>query len=275
MDGGVLALAEDAADLLDLDALNANDDSGTDPDELTDDELDAMAATALHAVMDQRDRTHDAAALALLLLLARLSVLINSDQLADLYDPGADRATNRAALAAEIERQAHAVGLHADWVTTARNAHTSAALAGAAAASHVLTAGGVSVDPGPSPFDDPFDATGWVSDQAGGLAGDLVRVYESLADAVEAEEAEFADVQAGLLITQGDGALYYLDEQVSNTYMQAAADVYAAVGLTLLYWNALGGACSICLGYESNSPYSIATLPSPPHGGCRCFTTPG
>lgn len=240
---------------------------------ITDDELAAMAATALANVADQRDRTHDAAALALSMLLAQIAPAVDQTALAYAYDPDADRAANRAAVAAALAAQVAAAGYADAWAQHARDTHTAAALAGAAAAAHVLTAGSVPVDPAATPFPDPFDPTDWVAAQQGGLAGDLVDAYGAID--LDAVDAELADVEAGQIIAQGDGALYYQDEQISQAYLDASVTVYAEMGIDLFWWNCMGGACAACLACEAASPYDAGSCPSPFHAGCRCWVTPG
>lgn len=256
-------------------------------DEPTDDELAAMAAAALLAVTKQRDRTHHQAAAALALVLAALKAGIDPGDTLLAIDPAATRAVNRAAVAADLARQARMFGVDLPWQTAARAAHTAATLAGSAAAAHVLSAGHVPVDPAESPYPDPFNPAAWIEAQQGGLAGDIVDaalrnipdpidpLLDPLGAALDAgAELGISEDELLNLINQGAGALYYLDMQVSDTYLDASTAVYLDMGLADLYWMALGDACPTCLGYEAGSPYTRAELPGVPHAHCRCWTAP-
>jgi hypothetical protein len=245
-------------------------DGETDPDDLDDDALAAMADAALHNVADQRDRTHDAAALALAALMVAFAQDIDHDGLRAAVYPDAARAANRAAMAAEIARQARDSG-HADaWADTARDAHTAAVLAGAAAAAHVLSAGAVPVDPAPPEFPDPFDPAGWVAEQQGGLAGDLV-------DALAGAEDDLTDGELGAIVGEGRGPLLYLDQQVSEAYLDASIALYGEAGFTEWWFNTMPGACQDCLDLEAKNPYSAWEVPPAGsiHPFCRCWVTPG
>ncbi|MCU1616567.1 MAG: hypothetical protein JWO98_4107 [Frankiales bacterium] len=264
-------------------------------DDPSDDELAAMAAAALLAVRRQRDTTHDDAAAALAVVLSALAAGLSVMSLVDVIDPAASRDTRRAAVAAELARQARILGIEATWQAVVRDAHTAATTGGSAAAAHVVTAGGVPVEPEPTPWPDPFDPAEWIIAQQLGLAGDIVDAVHRAEAAYLAAEPEddllapripgFTDIDLiGItpeeitdLIDQGAGALYYLDEQISDTYLDASTAVYLELGLVEYWWSSMADdrVCSTCGGYESGSPYAYAELPSPPHGGCRCWVHPG
>jgi hypothetical protein len=242
-----------------------------DPDgEPTEEELAAIAAAALVAVSRQRDRTHVAAGAALMAVLAALGDGFDVTSARLAYDPQVDPAEVRAVLAAEIARQARILGVDLDWQTAVRDAHTAAALAGAAAAAHALTQGDIPVDPDDSPLPDPFDPREWIEAQQGGMGGDLATLL-----ARHTDEHPVTDEAVVALIAGGAGALYYLDQQVSQTYLEASASLYDTVGLTEMWWNCMAeGACSTCEDYQARSPWKLFELPDVPHGGCRCWVTP-
>jgi hypothetical protein len=268
-------------------------DDGDAP-EPTDDELAAMAAAALLAVRKQRDTTHDDAAAALAAVLSALAAGVNVMSLVDVIDPSASRDARKAAVAAEIARQARILGIEATWAQVVRDAHTAATAAGAAAAAHVLSAGHIPVEPEESPFPNPFDPSAWIAAQQLGLAGDIVDLVHRREAAYLASEPEddlLAPRVPGMLdidligitpdeildlMDRGAGALYYLDQQMSETYLDASTAVYLDLGLANLWWSTMSDSrvCPTCLGYESGSPYTAAELPSPPHGGCRCWVHP-
>lgn len=274
-----------------------SDDNPDDPgDDLTDAQVASMAAAALTDIHTHRNRTHDKTAAALAAILAALAAGLDVHSLLAADEPAANRDTRRAGLAAELQRQARVLGLDNAWHGAARDAHTAAILAGAAAAAHVLSAGKISAEPRPSPFPNPFNPTGWVDAQRRGLAGDLVDYLRRQAKTAPTPPAAAdllhpvvpgagpslddlgitaADLQAN--VAAGTGALYYLDVQVSQAYLGATTAVYRELGFVQYWWCALDDArtCPTCSDYEANSPYSRGTLPGTPHGGCRCFTMPG
>lgn len=234
--------------------------------DLTDDELAAIEAAVLAAVHRQRTRIHHEALVALAAVLAALGGKFDASAARAVYSADAHPAINRLALAAEIARQARAAGVDLDWQTVVRDAHTAAVLSGAAAAAHALSRGGVPAEPAEPELPDPFDPRGWVEVQQQGMA----------ADVAAALARDDTDAELAALIATGAGAQYYLDQQTSAAYLDAAADTYAAAGLALMYWVAMPqGACTTCLGYQDASPYLLSELPEVPHGGCRCFVTPG
>lgn len=257
-----------------------------DPTDPPDDELAAMAAAALLAVTKQRDRTHRKTAAALRLVLAALSAGIDPGDTLLAIDPAATRDMNRAAVAADLARQSRMTGADMLWQTAARDAHTAATLAGSAAAAHVLSAGHVPVDPAETPYPNPFNPAAWIETQQGGLAGDIVDAatrgvepIDPLLDPFGAALNVGAELAIGedellALIDQGAGALYYLDVQVGDTYLDASTAVYLDLGLVAYDWLALGSACPTCLGYEAGSPYTRAELPAVPHAHCRCWVAP-
>jgi hypothetical protein len=227
-----------------------------------DDQAAAMAAAALVAVKGQRDATHDQAAAGLLAALAPLAAGYDPTVLRGL-DPDDPRQLRRALVSADLARQVSTLDVAAGWAQAARDAHTAAVMAGTAAAAHALTAGAVPVAPTASDLPDPFNPTEWVAAQQGGMAGDLVDVGVELAD------AELVD-----LIGSSPGALYYLDLQVAQTYVDASAALYVGLGMTWLDWNTMADACPVCQGLESGNPYSAWDLPLVPHGLCRCWVVP-
>lgn len=261
------------------------------PDGPTDDEIAAMAAAALVAVRKQRNTTHDTAAAALAAVLAALAAGINVMSVVDVIDPDATHNTRKAAVAAELARQARILGIDLTWQTVVRDAHTAATLAGAAAAAHVVSAGNLPVDPEPSPFPNPFDPRPWIEVQQAGLAADVV-AFLTRAENTAAGDALANPPTPGVLdidllgvtpddlltlIDAGAGALYYLDQQIADTYLAASTAVYLDLGLINLYWTTFGDSrvCGACLALEGGSPYTAAGVPGVPHGGCRCFVTPG
>lgn len=243
-----------------------------DDGDLTDDELAAMVAAALLAVKKQRDRTHDEAAAALLAVLAVLASGYDPTVLRSL-DPEDPRALRRALAAADLTRQAQALGVDPDWEQAVRDAHTAAVLAGTAAAAHVLTAGAVPVEPVPSPFPNPFNPRGWMGDQTHGLAGDLVDALDAALTAGD----ELTDAAAAEILADGAGALYYLDAALSQAYLDASTALYVSVGVVDLIWHSMGDSrvCGACSSNEAGSPYSPQNVPGVPHGLCRCWITPG
>jgi hypothetical protein len=276
------------------------DDDAPDEDELTDAEIAAMAAAALKQLHRQRDRTHDDAAAALAALLALLASGIDAHALYAVIDPTASRDARRAAVAAELQRQARVLDLDTNWHDVARDAHTAAILAGTAAAAHVLSAGHIPAEPEAGAWlPNPFDAEPWVAQQRAGLAGDIVDAV-ARAEKTAAAQAAAVDTEPDLLapavpgvsgledigltaedlariVDDGGGALYYLDVQVSDAYLGATTALYLEMGFADLWWCAIGDSrtCKTCLDYEAASPYTRSELPATPHGGCRCFVMAG
>lgn len=269
----------------------ADDQAGDESGDLTDDEAAAAAAAAQLAVRKQRDKTHDHHAALLAALLADFATQgLDGQAIVDLIDPDASRADQRATVAAEIARQARISGHDITWHTIARDAHTAAVMAGTAAAAHIASAGQIDVEPAASPYPDPFDPAPWVLAQQAGLAGDIVdaaaakaKLAPPLAVADEdplgyllndpaawlLDPAEVAD-----LIDAGAGALYYLDTQMSDSYLDAEMQFFIDLGLATTWWVcADSNACPLCLGLEARSPYTVFDTPATPHGGCRCFIT--
>jgi len=262
-----------------------------DPGELTDDEAAAAAAAAQLAVRKQRDKTHDRHAALLAVLLADFAKQgLDGQAIVDLIDPDASRADQRATVAAEIARQARISGHDIAWHTLARDAHTAAVMAGTAAAAHIASAGQVDVEPGESPYPDPFDPAPWVLAQQAGLAGDIVDAAAAKArlapPPIDPDEDPLGSLlddpaawlldpdEVADLIDAGAGALYYLDTQMSDAYLDAETQFFIDLGLATTWWIcADSNACSICQGYEARSPYTVFDTPSTPHGGCRCFIT--
>ena len=112
-----------------------------------------------------------------------------------------------------------------------------------------------------------------LSSMLAGLAGDLAPTLSKMIDAESAQEI-IAEVTSQIL-QQGIGSTFYLSQQIQTIFAQAQLNYLQQQGLQdSIWWIGVGDdrECVQCLGYESDSPYTISTVPSiPAHGGCRCW----
>jgi 2'-5' RNA ligase len=119
-------------------------------------------------------------------------------------------------------------------------------------------------------------AADWAERMITGAGTDVARRLAKLA-AEGAAEREMVAQAERVLLRECRSPRFYAGEAMHTGFAHGAIALYQAEGVPELSWVTAGDTrvCSICDGYEADSPFLIGEFPEmPAHGGCRCMPVP-
>lgn len=216
------------------------------------------------AVTAQRNQTHDDARDALAVVLIGFTAGVSIPVIRAAVQPDASRPTRRDQAAGALLGQLAGSPVQPQWQAAVRDAHTTATVAGTAAAAHLLSRGATPVQPEPGGLPNPANPDPWIEQQIGAMGGDVA--------AALAGDTAVSDAELAAILELGAGAQYELDMQIGQAYLDGMLALYAAMGQSLLAWRAVWDerVCQPCMTKDRESPYTADTVPGVDHGGCRC-----